>query len=68
MTNKLATALDINDLDEAVRRIQDALGIETGDVAAVAFSGLDDGEWATLSRERRAVWLCNWLISEVHHA
>jgi hypothetical protein len=48
MTSILSKALATDDLDEAVKLIQDALGINTGDVAGVVLSGYGRGfpnEW-----------------------
>lgn len=36
------------DLDEAVLGVQAVLGIESGDIASMFFSGFRDGDWPTM--------------------
>lgn len=57
-------------LDAAVRMIQDAIGITTGDVAAQVFSGLPFGDdtWPDLTPVARAQWLSEYLRVEALHA
>jgi hypothetical protein len=59
----LSKALQQTDLDDAVRMVQDALGIKNGDVAGMVFSGLEN--WHLLSRDERAKWLSEYVKLEV---
>ena len=59
MTNLLQQAIDCNDGDHAVKIIQDALGIESDDVANYCFPQT----WPA-DRERRARIIGEWLRSE----
>lgn len=70
MTALLSAALLCDNLDDAVRPIQEALGITDGGVAALAFSGLPDGDdsWPKLSPDERREWLCRWLAIEIASA
>jgi hypothetical protein len=66
----ITRALHTRELHEAVRLLQDALGITTGDVAAHAFSGLPEGDdsWPKLSVDERRRWIADYLGAEVFHA
>jgi hypothetical protein len=70
MTHLLTQAIQAETLADAVRPIQDALGIEAGDVAAAVFSGLPEGDdsWPGLSVDERRRWLADWLAAEAFHA
>ena len=59
MTNLLEQAINCNDGDRAAKIIQDALGIESGDVVNYCFpkTWLDD-------REQRARIIGDWLQTE----
>jgi hypothetical protein len=59
MTNLLQQAINCNDGDRAVKIIQDALGIESDDVANYCFPQT----WPA-DRERRARVIGEWLRSE----
>ena len=59
MTNLLEQAVNCDDSDLAAKIIQDALGIESDDVANYCFPK----EWPT-DRERRAAVIGKWLQSE----
>lgn len=65
--NLLESALRADTLDASLAPIQQALGITTGDCAAVVFSGLPRGvdEWPNLSLEARRDWLAQWLATEL---
>jgi hypothetical protein len=57
----LAAAAQIDDLDEALRSVMDQVGITSGDVAGVVFSGSRDAEWwAVVSSEDRLRQLGHW--------
>jgi hypothetical protein len=64
-TNLLAKALETDDLDAALAPIMTALGIEDGDVAAQAFSGV---EWKKLGAAERRDRLVGWLRLELVYA
>jgi len=59
MTNLLAQAINCNDGDQVARIIQDALGIESADVANYCFPKT----W-TADREQRARIIGEWLQTE----
>jgi hypothetical protein len=59
MANLLEQAIDCDDADRAARIIQDALGIESGDVADYVFPK----KWPA-SREQRARIVGEWLRAE----
>jgi uncharacterized protein HemY len=59
MTNLLQQAIDCNDGDRAVKIIQDALSIDSDDVANYCFPQTWPAE-----RERRARIIGEWLRSE----
>jgi uncharacterized protein HemY len=59
MTNLLQQAIDCNEGDRAVKIIQDALGIESDDIANYCFPQT----WPA-DRERRARIIGEWLRSE----
>jgi len=59
MTNLLAEAINCNDGDRAARIIQDALGIESDDVANYCFPQT----WPA-DRELRAAIIGEWLQTE----
>jgi len=62
MTNLLAEAINCNDGDQAARIIQDALGIETDDVANYCFPIT----WPA-DREQRAAIIGEWLQTEARY-
>jgi hypothetical protein len=68
--NLLSQAIHATELDDAVSVLQTALGIETGDIAAVVFSGFlrGDDSWFDLSTDERRKWLANWLAAEIDYA
>jgi hypothetical protein len=70
MINLLAQAIHADELDDAVSLLQTALGIETGDVAAIVFSELPKGDdsWLDLSTDERRKWLAKWLAAEFDYA
>jgi uncharacterized protein HemY len=59
MTNLLDQAINCNDGDQAAKIIQDALGIESGDVANYCFPQT----WPN-DREQRARIIGEWLQTE----
>lgn len=65
--NLLTKAIHAATIDEAVKPIQDALGIETGDVAGLVFSGCQHS-WPTMSWTKRASLIASWLAVEVSYA
>lgn len=66
--NLLTAAANTAKLDLAVRGIQGALGITTGDVAANCFSSITPAMWAQMPREQRKRWIGQWLRMEALHA
>lgn len=54
----------IDDLDDAVRGVQDAAGITTGDGAGMYFSGSKAERWARETPQQREQWLRDWLRDE----
>ena len=60
MANLLEQAIDCDDADRAARIIQDALGIESDDVANYVFTKT----WPS-NREQRARIIGEWLSAEV---
>jgi len=62
MTNILAEAINCNDGDQAARIIQDALGIESDDVANYCFPQT----WPA-DREQRARIIGDWLQTEARY-
>jgi TPR repeat protein len=62
MTNLLAEAINCNDGDQAAKIIQDALGVETDDVANYCFPKI----WPT-DREQRALIIGEWLQTEARY-
>ena len=62
MTNRLQEAINCNDGDQAARIIQDALGLETDDVAKYCFPI----NWPA-DREQRAAIIGEWLQTEARY-
>jgi uncharacterized protein HemY len=62
MTNLLARAINCNDGDQAARIIQDALGIDSDDVANYCFPKT----WP-VDREQRARIIGEWLQTEARY-
>ncbi len=60
--NLLRRAVAVDDLDVAIKPIQDALGITDGDVAGNYFSG---GTWEGSTRAGRAMLLAGWITLEI---
>jgi hypothetical protein len=61
----LDAAAQIDDLDEAVRSVMDQVGITTGDVAGLHFSGTQDRSWwPTASISDRLEMLQGWRAAE----
>jgi len=63
MTNLLAEAINCNDGDQAARIIQDALGIETDDVANYCFPIT----WPADREQRAAIIVGEWLQTEARY-
>jgi hypothetical protein len=61
----LAASAVIDDIDDAVRAIQDACFVETGDAAGVFFSGV---EWSKLNERQRLRMLLDYLDYEQLHS
>lgn len=62
----LAKALLSGDLDLTVKTIQDALGIQTGDVAGQEFSARDRATYKAIYRaDQRAEFIRSWLVAEL---
>jgi len=63
-------ASQIDDLDDAISRLQKVAGIEDGGVASLVFSGVDDAGrdsyaiWKTASTFRRRRMIMLWLSAE----
>ena len=68
MKSLLAEALATDDLDLALAPIMEALGIQTGDVAAMVFSGDWHATWPTAHKNQRELKLGQWLAAEVIYA
>lgn len=69
VTEKLTLAIYTDDLDEACRHIQDALGITDGGVAGDYFSCLnDDSDWGKMPHAERAEHLRHYIASEITYA
>ena len=67
--NILQEALKSDNLDYTVKTIQDALGIETGDVAGQEFSGDDFVTYGKLNNAyQRAEFISSWLKAELDDA
>jgi uncharacterized protein HemY len=62
MTNLLEQAINCDDPDRAARMIQDALGIESDDVANYCFPKM----WPD-DREQRARIIGTWLTTEARY-
>jgi hypothetical protein len=62
MSNLLAEAIACDDADRAAEIIQDALGIESDDVANYCFPK----QWPA-DRERRAAVIGDWLKTEARY-
>ena len=62
LTNLLAQAINCDDADRAAKIIQDALGIESDDVANYCFPK----QWPA-DRERRAAVIGDWLKTEARY-
>ena len=62
MANLLEQAIDCDDADRAARIIQNALGIESSDVADYVFPE----KWPT-NREQRARIIGEWLRAEARY-
>jgi hypothetical protein len=61
----LLLAVEIDDLDEALRSVTGQVGITTGDVAGVVFSGAKDANWwKAASHDDRFTMLTQWRDSE----
>lgn len=63
--NLLEASSRMNDIDDAVKAIQDACGITSGDVAGIFFS---DHEWESLSHAERVKLLRTYLEFEISFA
>lgn len=61
----LGRALAADDVDDACRLLQDALGITDGGIAGQCMGSLDDGEWKNASKASRSGWLSAWLRAEL---
>lgn len=59
--NDIEAAALIDDIDVAVKSLQDIEGITTGDIAGICFSGFD---WASQSTDARVRQIHAWLKSE----
>jgi hypothetical protein len=66
----IAQASLVDDLDEAVRLLQDAIGQEDGSVAGLHFSSLDDpnAAWSDMAQDDRVSALRHYLETERAHA
>lgn len=65
ITKKLvAAAVATDDLNDALYQFQNAIGIDSGDVAGVVFSGGWDDEWTTASLARRHEMMTHYVATE----
>lgn len=65
----IAGAARTDDLDDAVRQLQELAGITDGGVAGLAFSGTDgETAWAGADHAGRVRMLRDWLALETVHA
>lgn len=53
-----------SDIDRALRYVQDGLGVESGDFAAMHFSDLAENAWAEMPRDERLQRLCRYIAGE----
>lgn len=61
----IKTASLVDDIDDAIRPLQEAAGIEDGGLASVVFSGiLDHDTWPTATPEDRIEGIENWIKLE----
>lgn len=65
MTNLLTKAIATDDVDQAAKIIQDALGIADGGLAGVY---LEPDRWPEMDSMDRAGALSLWLRAEIGHA
>jgi len=63
----LVAAVDIDDLDEALRSVMDQVGIDDGGVAGIVFCGRFEEDWPTASRDYRLTMLQHWREAEQVH-
>lgn len=61
---QIEAAVKENDLDEAVRIIQDGIGQDDGGVASIHFSGGEGGAWPFLSAKKRRQMIFEYLETE----
>lgn len=65
ITEKLITeAVKTDDLNDALYRFQNAIGIDSGDIAGVVFSGGWDDEWPLATIERRREMMDHYISVE----
>lgn len=63
--NLLAAAIKAQTIDEAIKPIQDALGIVSGDLAKESLSTYSDEEWESMNSQSRAWLISDWLCDEL---
>jgi hypothetical protein len=61
-------AIAVNDLDEALRIIQKAIGQDDGGVAGIHFSNVPDGTWEGLNPKQRKGFVEYYLRTEKMYA
>lgn len=65
ITEKLITeAVTTDDLNDALYRFQNAIGIDSGDIAGVVFTGAWDDEWPLTTIERRREMMDHYISVE----
>ena len=56
-----------DDLNTALYNLQTEIGVTSGDVASVAFSGIEEEDWENADYEQRKIWIDNYLDTERHY-
>lgn len=65
ITKKLiAVAVVCDDLNQGLCDFQNAIGIDSGDVAGVVFTGDWEREWPIASQERRQEMMAHYIHTE----
>lgn len=65
LIDQIKASVQIADLDEAVRPIQEIIGVTDGGNADGFFCHLEDGEWAEMSQDGRIRLLVGYVDEEL---
>lgn len=57
-------AIEFDDINDAVRTVQDAIGVDDGGYASMHFSHLSEGDWIPMSKYERAIMLMDYAKGE----